>query len=254
MQNRDLNMRLAWLLLGLWCSILPLSGCRERQTDAELQASGGDLTSFWLRSPESLVGTFRDTWELEMSAEDQWSLIYSVYGPLGGLIVANQQAQVFEPNGPYVMAIDKIAQWASDRLLKKEQQKSLNQEDYMFAGFMLDPDAGMSCFQQQEDTWCPFDDKLKLGDLAAEKVAVEELSPAFKRRMYHNMQDISDFLLLGFDNQLKAENGQAIFAFLLAEILKEEPQGVILDLAAEERIWKRLIYTMMMTGNFFISI
>jgi hypothetical protein len=254
MRNEKQSMHSAQLWLLMWVCVFSQTGCRERQTDAELKAGGGDATSFWLRSPESLVGTFRDTWELEMSSEEQWSLIYSVYGPLGGLIVSNQQAQVFEPNGPYVMAIDKIAQWASDKLLKKEQEKSLLNEGYMFAGFMLDPDSDLSCFSGQNDSWCPFDDKLKLGDLAAQNVAATGISPAFKRRMYHNMQDISDFLLLGFDNQLKAENGGMIFNYLLDEVLLQEPQGVVLDLAAEERIWKRIVYSMMMTGNFFISI
>lgn len=246
-----------WSLLAPALAVAAIAfSCREAKPPqgSAVQDFNGNITSFWLRSPESIVGTFRDTWGLPMSEQEQWDLIYGSYAVLGGLVVINQQAGVVEPNGPYVIAIDRISEWAGDRLVAMEKAKSAAGEAYMFEGFQLDPDQGLDCFAAEEGSWCPFADRLKIGDIAALNQPASSLPAPMRRRMQHNLQDISDFMLLGFENRLKGPDGTGIFQHLVDSVLAEEESGQVMDLAAEERIWKRLIYLMMMTGNFYINI
>lgn len=228
-------------------------GCKEQAKESEVKKSDKNLTSFWLRSPESILGTVRDSWEIPITAEQEWELVYSVYGTIGGLLVTGMKASNFRPNGPYVMAIDRISQWISVNILDVQKQKQESGQEYIFSGFGLDEKSDLSCFES-DTPWCYEDDQLTMGALSSLGITVGEIDRLLQRRILHNIHDISEYLMLGFSETHAADDKNTIYEKVYADIISSFDEGEMITPQVERAFWSRVIYVLLMTGNFYIEV
>ncbi len=242
---------------------LALAGCRTtppRGGGAELKAGPSGIgptqtRPTWIKSPESIEGTITSAWGLQVSEAERWKYLQSIYSMLGGTQVLSSKSLVDQPNELFALGLDNLSGWLSGRLVDKETALEAEAKEHSFDGLSLsDEDAG--CFADDGKDWCDLKDGVRLDSLAKAGVDPKApLSKEWKKRLMHNVQDIGEFMLLAIDNTLKMPGGQRHAAdYLVSEVFVPSfPGGAPATVEQEKTAWKNVIYTILMSGGFYLE-
>lgn len=243
------QLPLILLILG-FC--LPLS-CKKLDERSTIAAGGSpdEGRPAWLKSPEVLLGTITNTWSLQINRREKVEYFDSIYPLLGGTMVKSGQVLVKEPNGLYLLAVTKLTQWLSTKLIDQQEDKLRTGEPWMFDGIgAKDPD--QECFKDDTKDWCDFEDHVTmtyLTDLGGKELSLED-----RKRLMHNIQDIGEFFDLAIDNLLLMPQSSYAHAphYLLDEVLipsfERNPTA-----AGEANAWREVVHAIILGGNWFLE-
>lgn len=233
------------------CISAVVSGCRTTSSQAlDGQAGGPTQTRpTWIKSPEAIEGTIHDAWGLEMSDEDKFRYLQSIYSILGGTMVHSYRSLVSQPNELLLLGVENLSRWIAAQLILKEA----GQGNAVFDGLGLASDDG-GCFADDAMPWCDFKDGVKLTSLSDAGVDVDQLSLEWRKRLMHNVQDIGEFMLLAIDNTLKLPGTETHAAqYVLDEVFLDALRGQPLTAQAERAAWERVIYVILLSGGFYLE-
>lgn len=205
--------------------IVLLVSCME-QDPATLSGAHDQLR--WFKTPEEIQETLRKSFCLNISPLDVQDYISDI-GPLyGSPNINTTKTELQQPNGVYLLALDVVATWISEQLLKEQLTRErdgnpstcANPNDdadnniYLFNGNRYthhsDDD---SCYADDSKDWCNYQDNITLGEFHK-----SDLTKKQRKRIMHNIQDISDFLGLSVDNELKVSGGRHAAQMLLDDV------------------------------------
>jgi len=242
------------LLLG----VLVLAGCRTSGKGSELKddETGGPTQTrpTWIKSPEAIEGTITQAWGISMTDKDRWKYLGSMYSMLGGTLVLNTKSLIDQPNELFLLGLDNLSAWLAQQLVDKQAAAEAGQKDHAFDGLGFSTDDAASCFADDAKDWCDFKDKVTLDMLTKAGADPANLSKQQKKRVMHNIQDIGEFMLLAIDNtlQMPGQNRHAA-QYLLDEVFLDSLKGAPLTAEREKAAWKNVIYTIMMSGGFYLE-
>lgn len=241
-------------------SLLPVllaAACRT-PGGADLKANPTGPTQTrptWIKSPEAIEGTIVQAWGLTLTEKDRWKYLQSIYSMLGGTQVLSSKSLLDQPNELFALGLDNLSGWLSVRLAEKEAALEATGKEQSFDGLGLSEDDAGACFKDDAKDWCDFRDGVKIGALTTAGVDPAALSKEWKKRLMHNVQDIGEFMLLSIDNQLMMPvGGRHAAAFLVDDVFLPtlKAQGA-LTAKSEEAAWGAVIYTILMSGGFYLE-
>lgn len=204
--------------------------------DASIKSGASDVNS-WFRSPESLKETITKSFCLNLDGNEISDYIYTIGTMYGNPDMGNMRTPLQKPNAPYVLALDIVSMWLSNRLMqeyllrqngKGGREICNNPKDdegnlYLFNGTkytrhtIRDDDACKACFasKSQEHAWCDCKDNVRLGKYSSSD---KPLTKEQRKRIMHNIQDIGDFLGVPIDNTTIMEDGRHVPRMLLEDV------------------------------------
>ncbi len=204
----------------------------------------------WIKSPEAIEGTIHDAWGLDMTDEERFRYLQSIYSILGGTMVQNYKSLISQPNELFLLGIENLSSWIALKLEEKEKAAA----DSVFDGLGLSDADAASCFADDTKDWCDFKDGVTLGSLSAQSLDPATLSKEWRKRLMHNIQDVAEFMLLAVDNNLKIPGTETHAAqYLLDDVFLDELKGAEVTPSRESAAWRRVIYVILLSGGFFLE-
>ena len=230
--------------------LMLLVSCMNTEDTALVKGGGAsDQNAVWFRSPEVLKETIIKTFciNLEGNTEEGENkvsdYIYTIGTMYGNPDMGNMRTPLQEPDGAYLLALDIVSMWLSRELLQKQyivQEKYRDNQDiqftedsacaenpkdsennhYLFNGTrytrhaIRDAATCASCYSDSSRAWCDCKDNVYLGQFSEEI----SLNQAQRKRIMHNIQDISDFLGVPIDNELSSNDGRHVPSMLLDDV------------------------------------
>ena len=224
-----------------------LASCMNMQDTSSLKSGGAaDNRAAWFRSPEEIKETIIKTFcvSLGQNIEDGRSeigdYIYTIGTMYGSPDMGNMRTPLEKPNGTYLLALDVVSMWLSNKLLQKQfmlrlryptnadyqryseekergwledsacsdNPKDNHNNRYLFNGnkrtrhAIRDAAACQACYADDTKTWCDCQDNVYLGEFSKDM----SLSQAQRKRIMHNIQDMGDFLGVSVDNEVIAKD------------------------------------------------
>lgn len=251
-----MTRRNAFSLMFACGLLLSVYACKTTSNRSKVSAGGPiNARGAWIQSPEAIERTLTTTWGLDLTPDERWRYIRSVYSFLGGTNVADMKVSFDKPNTMFVMAINSLSLFTAQRLLWKQTDMTANGKEYMFEGLGLsEPDT--DCFKNDGKEWCDAIDGVTMTSLTQMNVKGSDLSKEWRKRLMHNIQDIGEFMLLNIDNTMTISDGTNRHAaqYLLEEIFIP---ALGPDPVTEEReriAWENTVHTMLLSGGFFLSV
>lgn len=244
-------MKVGLLVMGM--GLCAAAGCRTSGSSSTSSGPEGPVHSRpgWIKSPEAIEGTISEAWGINLTDQDRQQYLQSMYSLLGGTLVLNTKSLVDQPNELFVIALDNLSTWLSGKLMEKQATQGVT---YVFDGLGFSgPDAG-ACFKDDARDWCDFRDEVKPDSLTAAGVDPANLPKEWKKRLMHNVQDVGEFMLLAVDNTLKIPGEERHAAeYLIDEVFLKELAGQPLTAEREAEAWKKVVYTILMSGGFYLE-
>lgn len=133
-----------------------------------------------------------------------------------------------------------MAKWLSEKLLQRQLSEG---KGYLFDGGAAPPDRDGCYFSAV--SWCDYDDELELGTYS---LTVLPNNAIERKRVMHNIQDIGDFLGITIDNLLLVA-GEKLPQQHVPQLQTEQS-----DMPADYRAWRRVVYMLLMSGQFFMRL
>ena len=224
-------------------SILLVS-CMNTEDTALVKGGGAsDQQAVWFRSPEVIKETIIKTLCINLGVSKEngknkvSDYIYTIGTMYGNPDMGNMRTPLEKPDGAYLLALDIVSMWLSRELLLKqyivqenyrdnkdsdcaENPKDSKNNRYLFNGTrytrhaIRDADTCASCYSDSSRAWCDCKDDVYLGQFSKEM----SLNQAQRKRIMHNIQDISDFLGVPIDNELRSNDGRHVPSMLLDDV------------------------------------
>lgn len=256
--------------------------CKQRRSASKEESSNTTLKeSPYLRAPESILSQIRDVWKINISQADEDKYISNTFRFLGGAVTDRRQAETLIPGPFYVIAVDSLSYWLAPKIIEKQKSCENDKSTSLACGQGLScPFRGrnscsnnngdaVGCFADSSKAWCDFDDRLSLRGLNeapefkkyfAERnlssrpfnSALPEPTNETKKRVLHNIQDLGEYLLTPLDNVTDTKNGGTRNS---AEYLAENVfWPAFRKFPDEEDAWRQVIYTILVSGGFFMRV
>lgn len=252
----------AFITTAAMLSLASAMSCRHGSSDSDdsdLAANGPTQTRpGWIKSPEAIEGTITQAWGLDVSEQERWKYIQSVYSMLGGTMVLSNRSLLDQPNELYILTLDNMSGWLAEKLVTK-QSAATTTDSYFFGGLGLSGADSQNCFKDDAKDWCDFIDGIStqsLSDSAVTPAALTQgLSKEWRKRLMHNIQDIGEFMLLSVDNTLMIPGdptGRHAAQFLLDDVFLPSLNGEISP-KAEARAWQNVTRTVLLSGGFYLE-
>lgn len=235
------------------------AGCRTR-TEAPGSAVKAVVNNptqtrpTWIKSPEAIEGTIVQAWGIEMSEKERWKYLQSMYSMLGGTLVQNTRSLVDQPNELFLLGLDNLSSYLSMKLVEKQAAAEGSNGDHSFDGLGLSSADAGNCFDNDANDWCDFQDSVKTNSLTKANVNAAAMPKSWRKRIMHNIQDIGEYMLLAIDNTVKMPGtDQHAAQFLLDSVFIDTLKGGPVTAEKEQAAWKNVIYTIMMSGGFYLE-
>ena len=212
-------------------------------------SAGASDRQVWFKSAVELEHTIR-SWGLQVDIVER-SLYFSTLGALyGNTDMAKLQVLLRGPNSGYALALDLVAKWLSEKLLQRQLSAG---KGYLFGGSAAPPDRDGCYFSAV--AWCDYDDGLELGTYSLTVLPDNDVE---RKRVMHNIQDIGDFLGITIDNLLLLAGEklpqQHVPQYILENVFVPQLQAAGGDIPADYRAWRRVVYVLLMSGQFFMRL
>ena len=224
----------------------------------------------WFKKPAQIEAQLR-AWDISISDKER-ELYFVTLGMLyGATSTATQETFLHDkPVVTYVLALNSVSDWLSNKLIRQQRKLERKTEDaavFMFKGAGIPAATGTCdanrgnnyCFAaDNRTTWCDCDDGVKIGRYTGTAPPAPD-TPAERKRIMHNMQDMGEFLGITLDNCSPSpdkEKYDHLPQYLLDTVFlptfnhAAEPQ----DDTHEAAAWQRVIHTMLLSGEFFMNI
>ena len=282
------------------------SACFQGEEVAQTKSGAAAVNEWWYKTPTEIANTVKNSWGLRLEGREEHKYITQLgpfYGSIDKLL---QKATLEKPTSGYVLALDLVSAWLSNKLIEKEK----DEPGFLFNGGVdteEDPKKGHSCYEYAVNycykmnavEWCDCEDGVELGQYdkkplvniseadfryleahnhseeAKRNVHLRQFSIEDKKRIMHNIQDIGDFLGMAIDNKLVIEGQRHAARYLLEEVFIPNlapPEGTPkpkadnnMDydcgdaceqemLASDHEAWVKVVYTIMMSGPFYMNL
>lgn len=229
-------MRVLLILMLLACGREKVSSPKEEK----IFALGTDERQVWFKTPDEVENEIV-SWGINLNMREK-SLYISTLGTLYGRFDEDVlDSPLDSPNSVYVLALDIVSNWLSDRLIQKQE---MHGSEFMFHGSNAPPDTN-NCFADDSEAWCDFDDAITVDMYSKDNPPV---SREEKKKIMHNIQDIADFLGLIVDNLLLLPGYDHVPHFILEKIF-------IPNLKQDDTYaWQKTVHALLMSGQFFMKL
>ncbi len=266
----------------------------EEEITQVKSGAGADEVRTWYKTPTQIENTVEKSWGMNISdgKHEYITKLGPLYGgtdkllmkatlerPTSGYVLALDLVSAWLSR----LLIDKEA-----------SENSNNSRSFLFSGGIdteENPDHGCAedaCYRDDNQQWCDCDDGITLGmyykkgNQAYKKAAetddtdkdteLTEFSYEERKRLMHNIQDIGDFLNMAIDEKLPIpDKGMHAAQYLLDEVFipnlgpregVPRPQCSDCDtggnskdpLASDHQAWVKVVYTLMLSGPFYINL
>ena len=248
----------------------------------------------WFKKPDQIEAQLQ-SWGIYATNEEK-ELYFSTIGMLYGATDINTQEVLLHdsPVVTYVMALNAVSEWVSRKLVERQRQLELINQNkpvsvFMFKGVAI-PAASGACDKNSHDwcfaaasqaNWCDCDDEITIGRYTASESPPQPDTAAERKRIMHNMQDIGEFLGVTLDNCSPSPDRDqyqhlphylldAVFLPALAATddsnMVNAPEATAgqqqatqeapawLLVAREATAWQRVIHSMLLSGEFFMHL
>ena len=223
---------------------LCLAACKLEQSEVK----DGIYSSYlWYKTPAEIEATVK-SWGVTIYDQARKEYFTDLGQSYGG---ASRSGQVLLGAGPdvlYVLAIAKVSEWLVGMtwagIAAGEPQYPIMER--MFAGGDKDTE---SCFDNDKQSWCDFDDELTVNTYKKEDAVKLKTSHADRKKIMHNMQDIGDFVGVVIDNLTKIDGYDHVPHYLLEEVFIPN-----LNEYGDLYAWKKVILAILLRGPFFMHL
>ena len=214
----------------------------------------GSIHSGWFKTPEAISQTIAQTWEIQLTEEEDLALIGGLRAALGGVSVSTQSSLVDQPHELYALATHSLASALGEKLVAKQIDKTARGELYLFDGLgFAGEDDG--CYADDSKTWCDGKDEIVIGSLTASGMNPNAPTNEQRKRLMHKMQSIGEFFLMAIDERttMPGEPGSSVHApaYLLDEVFLPKLREGALSKETEAAAWSEVVTTILMSGYFF---
>ena len=239
----------------LWLALLYLAACKLEQS----KVKDGIYSSYlWYKTPAEIEATVK-SWGVTIYDQERKEHFTDLGQSYGG---ASRSGQVLLGAGPdvlYVLAIAKVSEWlvgmgmgsmvpggVGRRASRSAGEPRFPIMERMFAGGDKDTD---SCFDNDKQSWCDFDDELTVNTYKIVDAEKLKTSPADRKKIMHNMQDIGDFVGVVIDNLTKIDGYDHVPHYLLEEVFIPN-----LNEYGDLYAWQKVILAILLRGPFFMHL
>lgn len=236
---------------------LALLSC-EKTKETELKSQEQYV---WFKTPDQIEQIVKESWKIRVSSKEA-QLYFRALGNLyGGMDnIEHRTLLQDKASGSYLLAINVVATWLSDKLISHGQTVGENNSrtlPFIFKGdHQIDSD---ECFVDDNKDWCDFDDEITLGMFSKDNLPTRKED---RKRIMHNIQDIGDFLQLTIDNRVSIDafcqpnsTCQHVPQYLLDKVFIPALQEQSNDKNIRDRsAWQQVVHAILMSGGFFTNI
>ena len=272
-------MKLRIVITALLCC-----ACYSGEEVAQIK-SGAAEVRVWYKTPTQIANTVKQAWEMRIDPNEEHNYITALGPFYGGVDKLLMKATLERPTSGYVLALDVVSAWLSRKLIDAEEQDrgflfsgGVNTREQPQAGHSCNEFADHYCYTMDSVAWCDCVDGVELGRYNSKTALTLE----DRKRLMHNIQDIGDFFNIAIDNKLYIDAAQSMHAaqYLLAKVFIPNlgpPEGVAAPhqddgmetqtinengevvtaarmLASDHEAWVKVVYTIMMSGPFYINL
>ena len=241
--------------------------------DAALKSEGAASEGRqWFKTPDEIKATVTK-WFLDSEDAITVQEETTYFSSLGILYGASDETAktipLERPGIGYTLALDVLADWLSRKLLTKQlrlhKERTHTDSIFMFK-FKEDEHDKDGCFADDSEDWCDYDDQITLGMFTKDKHPV---SKAERKKIMHNMQDISVFMGIAVDNRLTTAGYDHVPHYLLDEVFipaltnitddTDDTDDCLLPPYSSQGYgdvcaWKKVVYSILASGHFFMNI
>ena len=256
------------------------SACFQGEEVAQTKSGAAAVNEWWYKTPTQIANTVKSSWGLRLEEREEHKYITQLgpfYGSIDKLL---QKATLEKPTSGYVLALDLVSAWLSNKLIEKEK----DEHGFLFnggvdtieepkEGHSCDESADNYCYKMNAVEWCDCEDGVELGqydkkplseaefhilesnnhsEKATKDIYLRRFSIEDKKRIMHNIQDIGDFLGMAIDNKLVIDGKRHAARYLLEEVFIPNlapPEGT-----SDHEAWVKVVYTIMMSGPFYMNL
>ena len=275
--------------MKLWIIIMVslCSACFKGEEAAQIKSGAADVW-VWYKTPTQVANTVKKSWGMRIGIDEEHKYITSLGPFYGGIDKLLMKTTLERPTSGYVLALDLVSAWLSRKLIEQEKEDSgflfgggINTSEQSKDGHSCDEFADNYCYKMDSVAWCDCFDNIELGRYNNENKI--DITTEDRKRLMHNIQDIGDFFNIAIDNKLYVDEAKTIHAaqhlldevfipnlgppegisapkadnYMVSETTNED--GEVIDvkeqmLDSDHEAWVKVVYTIMMSGPFYINL